>query len=143
MNTLTPAVFAVMGLSIVADFFFTLLFLRTAELREGPGQLIFVQNQAQILLDLHWLTLLWLQKEPTGCAVLGFIAMTSFMLSCTYAAAICVASVQFGPWTQGLWRYHAVVVTVSLGICIAMAAGSGLGNSVLQTCSVKDGYWTE
>jgi len=140
MNDVTSAVFVVMGLSIVADIYFAWLFLRTPELREGPGQLIFVQNQAQILLDLHWLTLLWQDKEYTGCAVLGFVALTSFMLSCAYAAAICVAVNQRN-WQ--MWRYHAVVAAVSLGICIPMAADQGLGNSVLQTCSLRDGHWTE
>jgi hypothetical protein len=145
MDYAEAAVFTVMGLSLVADFLFTWLFLRTPELREGPGELIFLQNQVQIILDLHWLTLLWTSKQTVGCGVLGFLTMFSYMLSCAYAAAICVAVCEHfeQPKVPRVWRYHAVVISVSLVICVAMAADKGLGTSVLGTCSVIDGHWTE
>jgi len=84
------AVFAVMGLSIVLDAFFTWMFFRSSELRGGPGLLILVQNQAQIILDLHWLSILG-THSPLVCAVIGFVTLTALMYSCVCAAAICVA----------------------------------------------------
>lgn len=40
---------------LFVDICFIVLFLKIAQLREGPGQLILAQTQAQILVDLHWL----------------------------------------------------------------------------------------
>jgi hypothetical protein len=138
------AIFAVMGLSLLADICFTILFLRIPKLREGPGQLIFAQNQAQILLDLHWLSLLWTSQEHIGCACIGFITMTCFMLSCAYAAAICVwVSYHFDQQNGPVLRYHVGSWVVSVGIGSAMAAWKGLGTSALQTCSIRKGTWAE
>jgi len=144
-------VFAVMGVSILADIGFTVLFFRSPELREGPGLLIFAQNQAQIILDLHWLSILWSADKPTGCTVIGFLTMTAFMLSCAYAAAICVAVAcsetedrENRESRKNLrWVYHVVCGTVALAITVAMAAGKGLGKSALQTCSIEQGTWAE
>ena len=42
-----------------------------------------------------------------------------------------------------LWRYHAVVLSLSLGLCVLMACTHGLGKSAFQDCTLRKGSWTE
>jgi len=139
--------FGVMGISLLSDLCFAFLFLRIAELREGPGQLIFAQTQAQIILDLHWLSLSVVWKDPshTACQIVAFFTYSGFVASCAYAAAICVAVSQHFEREKypSLWRYHAAVLCISLGLCVIMACTHGLGMSAFQDCTLSKGQWTE
>lgn len=142
----TGVLLGLMCISLLADICFTVFFLRIRKLREGPGQLILAQTQAQILLDLHWLTLntVWQDKGETSCAVAGFFTMSGYMLSCAYSSSIIIysATAHF-PTSPRLWLYHTVVISVSECICILMAVGGGLGKSAVYTCSILKGSWAE
>lgn len=91
-----------------------LLFLYIPQLREGPGQLILAHTQAQILFELHWLTLdaVLPDKDSTACQVMGFFDMLGYVLSCAYATAICVAVSRHFEKKEvpAVWKYHADVV---------------------------------
>jgi len=147
MEPMTAVLFGLMGISLLLDLYFAFLFLRIAELREGPGQLILAQTQAQIILDLHWLTLndVWSDKNSTTCQIVGFFIYSGCVLACAYSAAICVAVSQYFEKDKypSLWRYHAAVLCLSLGLCVIMACTGGLGKSAFGDCSLRDGRWTE
>ena len=144
---MTAVLFGVMGISLLSNLCFAFLFLRIAELREGPGQLIFAQTQAQIILDLHWLTLnvVWKDPHPTACQIVAFFTYSGFVVSCAYAAAICVAVSQHFEKDKypSLWRYHTAVLLVSLVLCVIMACTHGLGMSAFNDCTLRKGQWTE
>jgi len=114
---------------VVADICFMLLFLRTAKLREGPGQLILVQAQGQIIVDLHWLIMFDpdIEENYNACMALAFVAYFGFIMSCTYAAAICVAvSVHFDkPKYPSLWLYHVAVLAISISISLIIYLTGG------------------
>ena len=107
---------------VAADICFMLLFLTTAKLREGPGQLILAQTQTQIIIDLHWL--IWfdekIMKSESTCKPLVFFAFLGFVMSCTYTAAICVAvSLHFDKHKYpSLWRYHVAVLVISVALSL-------------------------
>jgi len=109
-------------LVLAIDLAFACLFLKTTQLREGPGQLILAQTQAQIIVDLHWLILYDddLRASTSTCKALTLVAYVGFTVSCAYAAAICVAvSVHFDrPKYPNLWRYHVAVIAISLSLCL-------------------------
>ena len=114
---------------VLADISFALLFLKTPRLREGPGQLVLAQTQAQIIVDLHWLIFYYdgLKDSTTTCKALTSVAYLGFTVSCTYAAAICVAvSLHFDrPKCPNLWRYHMAVIAISLSLSLVMFLGAG------------------
>ena len=127
---------------IVADICFALLFLKTTKLREGPGQFILIQTQAQIIVDLHWL-LLYIEKiqiSNTACTALALVAYLGFTISCTYAAAICVAvSLHCDrPKYPNLWRYHLAVIAISLPLSLITFLGGGdEQGGYFNSCSVN------
>ena len=105
---------------VLADICFACLFLKTTQLREGPGQLIFVQAQAQIIVDLHWLILFFGEPSETACTVFSFMASLGFTISCTYTAAICVAVRMHSdkPKYPKVWGYHIAVLIISLTLSL-------------------------
>jgi len=114
MDGTTGALLA--SLSLLADIVLTVLFL--SELRKGPGQLIFLQSQAQLLLDLHWVSISAICQTKTTtrpCA-------TSWLCSITYSAAICVAVCIHFSATQipSFWHYHLTIIPLSLGISLVI-----------------------
>lgn len=147
MDAMTAVLFSVMGVSLLFDLCFAFLFLITAELREGPGQLILAQTQAQIILDLHWLTLnvVWGNPNSTACQVIAFFTYSGFVSSCAYAAAITIAVSQHFDKQHypSLWRYHVAVLSISLALCVIMALTQGLGMSAFGDCTQRKGTWTE
>lgn len=147
MDFVIGVLFSVMGISLLLDLCFAYLFLKTTELREGPGQLILAQTQAQVILDLHWLTLdvVWSDPHPTACQIVAFFIYSGFVVSCAYSAAICVAVSQHFEKKEypSLWVYHVIVLALSLGLCVIMAVTHGLGDSAFKDCSLRKGSWTE
>ena len=146
-SVLFGVLFGVMGISLLSDLCFAFLFFKIAELREGPGQLILAQTQAQIILDLHWLSLsiVWKHPPSTACQIVAFFSHSGFIIACAYSAAICVAVSQHFEKDKypSLWRYHAVVLSLSLGLCVLMACTGGLGKSAFNDCTLRKGQWTE
>lgn len=146
MHPLQGVLFGIMGISLLSDLCFAFLFLKIEELREGPGQLILAQTQAQIILDLHWLSLavVW-SPDYTACQVVAFFSHCGFVVACAYAAAICVAVSQHFDKRNypSLWRYHVTVISLSLVLCAIMEATRGFGESAFTDCSLRKGSWTE
>lgn len=146
MDPVISSLFAIVALSLVSDLGFAFLFLKTASLRSGPGQLILTQSQAQILLDLHWLSFkaVWKRKSEPGCQIVAFFTYAGFVTSCAYAAVICVAVRKYGEVLNylSLGRYHATVLTISLAICVVLAIVGGFGPSTFGDCSLRTGTWT-
>ena len=99
----------------LADICFAFLFLKTTQLRKGPGQLILAQTQAQIIVDLARFFLFGFEISNKVCFFLSIVSNYMFTVSCTYVAAICVAvSLHFDqPKYPNLWRYHTVVLGFS------------------------------
>lgn len=147
MDAMQGVLFGVMGISLLSDLCFAFLFLKIAELREGPGQLILAQTQAQIILDLHWLTqdVVWKDPNPLACQIVAFFTYIGFVAACAYTAAICVAvSLHFDKQIYpSLWRYHVAVLATSIALCVIMACTHGLGRSAFNDCSLSKGSWTE
>ena len=147
MDPLTIALFVVLGITLLADLGFAFLFLRTAELREGPGLMILVQAQAQVVLDLHWLTIkaVWRHKTEPWCQIAAFINYFCFTTCFGYSAAICVASSQHfeKPRYPSLWLYHCVVLISSLVLCLIMMFTGVLGSSTFGTCTLVARSWAE
>ena len=123
----------------VADICFAFLFLKFTRLREGPGQLIMAQTQAQIIVDLHWLLILSVEISDQACFFLSLVANYMLFVSCTYTAAICVAvSLHFDqPKYPNLWRYNSVVLGFSciyLILAIFLSGSPGIDTS---SCSIE------
>ena len=106
------------GFSLTIDLCFTVFFLFIPQLREGPGQLILAQTQAQILLTLVW----FFTIEDVGtinsqyvCTVVDFAMCATYF----YLAAICIATSQrWEDYTNCTWQlmYHIAVLVPSIAI---------------------------
>ena len=147
MDPLMIPILVIMCLSLLADVCFTVLFLRYPALREGPGQLILAQTQAQIFIDLHWVTLSSARpgSNPVACQIVGFFGYSGFMCACAYTAAICIAvklNVNRRRYSS-LWKYHTAVLVFSLGFCVIVGATDGLGESAFYVCSLRSKSWSE
>jgi hypothetical protein len=147
MGASTAALFSLVSLSFLADFSLILLFLLLPELRDGPGQLIFIQSQAQILLDLHWFTSdsIWPHKDATTCAIIASVNNFGLALAPAYAAAICIAANSHFERQKypSLWKYHIVVIAISAAVSLVIYFTDGAGKSTFGTCSLKAGSWAE
>ena len=130
-------------LVLLADCCFFLLFLGIPLLREGPGQLILAQTLWQIVVELHWLVVLYwdIHNSAFLCTALNFVAYLGFVVTCVYAAAICVAvSLHFDrPSYPKLWCYHAAVLVTAVGFALGVFVGNRLMVAEFDLCI---GYYT-
>lgn len=137
------------GVVLLADICFAVLFLKTPKLREGPGQLILAQTQAQIIVDLHWLLMILPRNETIACSVLAAVGYVGFNASCIYTSAICVAvSVHFNAEKYpSMWRYHAVVLILSVcffsPILIQTSSNQSIAAFDFCTGSLSSRNWTK
>lgn len=149
MDFTTPALLFLVSLSLLADIFLIILFLWLSELRKGPGELIFLQSQAQLLLDLHWVSIstIWPSKNhyQTLCDIVATVNNFGLALAPAYSAAICIAACRYfeRPTTPSYWRYHLVIIPLSAAISLAIYFTGGAGQSTYGTCSLAKGNWAE
>lgn len=145
MDGTTLTLLLLASLSLLADILFTMLFLFLSELRKGPGELIFMQSQAQLLLDLHWVSIsaIWPSKNHYQ-ALCDFVAVFNnfgLALAPAYSAAICMAALS--PQTPSFWRYHGIIIPLSLVISLVIYFTGGAGQSTFGTCSLAKDSWAE
>lgn len=126
------------SLALLAGLCFALLYLKIPQLREGPGQLILAQTVSQLLLDIHWFLLYYLDEADyaSACTAMTVVAFLGFTASCTYSTAICVAVSKYYNQLSypSLWRYHAVVLTLSFSLSLIMLFTHELTMSSLDFC---------
>ena len=138
MESYLVALLVEISLALLADLCFALLYLRIPQLRGGPGQLILAQTVSQLLLDIHWFLLYYIDEADyaSACKAMTVVAFLGFTASCAYSAAICVAVSKHydQPSYPSLWRYHVAVLTISLSLSLIMLCTHELTMSALDFC---------
>lgn len=149
MDPTAIALLILVSLSVLAGLCLVLLFILYPELRKGPGWLILLQSIAQLLPDLHWLsiTAVWANKDhlETLCDIVASFNNFGLALAPAYSAAICISQCRHfnSQETHSFWLYHLVIIPLSAGISLLIYFEGGAGQSAFGTCSLKKGSWTE
>ena len=147
MDAAAPVLLFLVSLSLLADLFLIFFFILLPELRKGPGELILLQTQAQLLPDLHWLSVSYVlpNKNTALCDVVASFNNFGLALAPAYSAAICVAACRYtdSPKTQSYWWYHLVLIPLSAGVSLTIYFTKGAGKSTFGTCSLEKGSWAE
>ena len=128
MNPLDPLYLAFAMLSFLSGLLFSALFLALRELRKGPGSIVLGQCFAQMILDLHWLTMdsIYRHDNSAGCRGLGFVGVFAYVLAFNYAVAM-----------KHLLLYHSFSLSTAFIISFVFYMFDYTGTSTISTCFIK------
>ena len=138
-------------ISVLAGLCFLTAFIYSRKFRESPNDLVLGQIMAQTLFDAHWLTAINEGSyEHRICETIGSVALYSYALAFVYTACMswvlikCLRNpIREKEYRRVSWRHHAVCLTVPLFYVLPILIWHGIGPSVMKTCSLCRGCWSE